>query len=242
MTHGVDFFSGLIWGFGTVLGPVVGGAFEKVTWRWAFYINLIIGGVFAPVYLFLLPSFNPMPGKSLSHRFSGFDYVGAVLSIAALVSVVMAINFGGTLYAWNGGQIIALFVVSGILFIVLGVQQTFSFMTTPVNRMFPVHFLKNKEAVLLFILSAAGNSSAFISIYYLPIYFQFTRGDSALESAVRLLPLIFLLSATILLSGFLMSKLGYYQPWYFAGAALSLISTALLCEFSVSILLKEGVY
>ena len=32
-------FSGLIWGVGTVLGPVVGGGFELYTWRWAFYIN-----------------------------------------------------------------------------------------------------------------------------------------------------------------------------------------------------------
>lgn len=31
---------GLIWGVGTVLGPVVGGAFDKVSWRWAFYLNL----------------------------------------------------------------------------------------------------------------------------------------------------------------------------------------------------------
>lgn len=31
--------SGLFWGIGTVLGPVVGGSFELYTWRWAFYIN-----------------------------------------------------------------------------------------------------------------------------------------------------------------------------------------------------------
>ena len=35
----------IAWGLGTVLGPVVGGAFaenESATWRWAFYINLCI--------------------------------------------------------------------------------------------------------------------------------------------------------------------------------------------------------
>lgn len=31
--------SGLVWGIGTVLGPVVGGGFELYNWRWAFYIN-----------------------------------------------------------------------------------------------------------------------------------------------------------------------------------------------------------
>jgi MFS family permease len=43
--------SGLIWGVGTVLGPVVGGGFELVTWRWAFWINLIIGGIWGPIYV-----------------------------------------------------------------------------------------------------------------------------------------------------------------------------------------------
>jgi hypothetical protein len=43
--------TGLMWGIGTVLGPIVGGAFadSTLTWRFAFYINLCIGGLFAPV-------------------------------------------------------------------------------------------------------------------------------------------------------------------------------------------------
>jgi MFS family permease len=48
-------YSGLVWGLGTVLGPVIGGAIEGFNWRWASYINLIIGGVLSPVWFFLLP-------------------------------------------------------------------------------------------------------------------------------------------------------------------------------------------
>lgn len=65
--------------------------------------------------------------------------------------------------------------------------------------------------------------------FYLPVYFQFSRGDSALEAAVRMLPFITLLCATILLSGYLMGRLGYFQPWYVAGAALALVGHVLLC-------------
>ena len=197
----------------------------------AFYINLCIGAVFAPVYIFLLPSFNLAPDKSLSHKFTGFDCIGTILSIAALVTAVMGINFGGTSYDWNSGSVITLLVVSGVLFLLFGLQQYACFMTTPNKRMFPVHFLRNREALLLFVAAAACNTAAFVSIYYIPIYFQFTDRDSALESAVRLLPLIFLLSGTILLNGFLMSKFGYYQPWYMIGAALTLVATVLLCKF-----------
>lgn len=141
----------------------------------------------------------------------------------------MAINFGGTLYAWNSGQIIALFVVAGILTIVFALQQAFSIFTRNQDRMFPVHFLRNKEAVLLFVITAAGNCAAFIPIYYIPLYFQFTRGDAALKAAVRLLPLICTISATILVNGALMSKFGYYQPWYVGGNVLILIGGVLFC-------------
>ncbi|KAG9984867.1 major facilitator superfamily transporter, partial [Aureobasidium melanogenum] len=219
---------GLVWGIGTVLGPVVGGGFDKVSWRWAFYLNLIIGGVFAPVYLFMLPSFDPQP-KTVSFfgRAKNFDFVGAALSIASILCLVMAINFGNALYAWNSGQIISMFVLSFVLLVVFAVQQKFAWFTTKTERMFPAHLIKNKEANLLFICAACANTAGFLPIYYLPVYFQFSRGDDALEAAVRLLPLITILSATIIVNGYLMSKLGYYQPWYIGGAAVALIGNVL---------------
>ncbi|KAF2088014.1 major facilitator superfamily transporter [Saccharata proteae CBS 121410] len=220
---------GFVWGIGTVLGPVVGGGFDKITWRWAFYINLIIGGVFAPVYLFMLPTFDPQPaGTKFLARAKNFDFVGAALSIASILCLVMAINFGDALYAWNSGQIIAMFVLSFVLLVAFAIQQRYSWFTNPEERMFPCHLLLNKEANLLFICSACANTAGFLPIYYIPTYFQFSRGDNALEAAVRLLPLITILSATIILNGWLMSKLGYYQPWYIIGAALALIGNVLL--------------
>lgn len=51
-----------------------------------------------------------------------------------------------------------------------------------------------------------------------------------MASVVRLLPLIFLLCATILTNGWLMSKLGYSMPWYAIGAALVLIANVCLCK------------
>lgn len=70
----------------------------------------------------------------------------------------------------------------------------------------------------------------FISIYYLPIYFQFTRGAGALETAKYILPFILFLSACVLLNGEFMGRTGYAVPWYIWGTSLQLIGGVLMCK------------
>ncbi|GKT59764.1 MFS drug efflux transporter [Colletotrichum tofieldiae] len=227
-------FVGLVWGVGTVLGPVVGGAFveSKATWRWAFYINLCVAGLFAPVYLFLIPSFKPQPGRTFADLIKQFDVVGTILNMGAITSLVMAINLGGSLYAWNSPQIIALFVVMAVVFIIFGIQQGVPFFTALENRIFPGQFFRNMNALFLFICASAVNTAGFIPIYYVPLYFQFTRGDSAIDAAVRLLPLIIVLSASILANGHLMGRFSYFQPWYVFGSILALIGGVLMSRIT----------
>jgi MFS family permease len=92
--------TGIVWALGTVLGPVVGGAFadSTATWRWAFYINLCLGGTFVPVYLFLLPSIDPRLGKKFLKRLYEMDILGGILLIGAFVLGIIAISFGRILY------------------------------------------------------------------------------------------------------------------------------------------------
>jgi len=146
----------------------------------------------------------------------------------------MAINFGGTLYAWNSGKTIALFVVSGLLLLAFAIQQSFCLFTNPQGRIFPIHFLKMKEPVLLFILMAANNAAQVIMLYYLPLYFQFTKGVGSLNSAVKLLPLIFAVTVAIMANGAIMSKFGYYFPWYLGGSILILIGGALVSRIDIN--------
>lgn len=222
--------TGLTWGLGTVLGPIIGGAFtdSSAGWRWSFYINLCIGAACAPVYIFMLPSPDPRPGVKLIDRVREMDWLGALLMLGAFTTGVSAISLGGLTDPWSSSTIIGLFCGSGVIFILLGCQQVFLFLTTKERRIFPVEFLSSRTLLILFAMTAAGGTAVFIPIYMVPILFQFTRNDSALEAGVRLLPFIFLMILFIITNGIVMSQTGYYMPWYLAGGILTVVGGALM--------------
>lgn len=163
---------GICWGSGTVLGPIIGGAFtdSSATWRWSFYINLVIGGVVAPIYLLLLPSTNAQIRETgFFRRLRSIDWVGTVIISGATVSGVMGINFGGVLFPWNSGTIIGCFICSGILWILFGIQQVYCIFTTVDDRIFPCDIVLNWEANMLFTHTAGGLGSSVVAIYFIPV-------------------------------------------------------------------------
>ena len=82
--------------------------------------------------------------------------------------------------------------------------------------------------VLLFIATACAGTCLFVPIFYVPLFFQFTNGDSGLDSAVRLLPFIFVFIFVVMAQGVLMPKLGYYYPFYIIAGVLTTIGGALM--------------
>lgn len=224
--------TGLTWGIGIVLGPVIGGAFSisSVGWRFAFYINLLVAVPAVPAYIFLLPNhIDPRPDiTSLRARLEEIDYVGNVLLIGGLASFILAINWGGVIHPWKSGQVIGCFCASGVLFILLAVQQVRAVATTAARRIIPVQILGNRTVLILVACCASAGAAAFVPIYFIPTFFQFTRGDSALDAGVRLLPFIVVMVVFIIVNGSLMGRLGYYTPWFTTGGLLALTGAALM--------------
>lgn len=222
--------TGLVWGLGTVLGPVVGGGFasSSATWRWAFYINLVLIGAFAPVYIFLLPSIQPDTTIPISEKVKRLDFLGALLSAGMWSTFVMAFTFGGAQWAWSDNRTIVMFVMFGVLLIAFIVQQYFTILTTPEDRVFPGHFLKRRSFVLLYILTSTPAAGVFVPAYFIPLYFQFSKGDSPIDAAVRLLPFVILMVTFAMISGALLPVFGYYMPWYVFAGVFILIGGSLM--------------
>lgn len=226
--------TGFCWGIGAVLGPVIGGSFvtSSATWRWAFYINLIIAAALFPAYLFALPSFHPVTtGVSVMDRVKKIDVVGLFLGAGVWVSFTMAFTMAGGQWPWSDGRTIGTIVAFVVTLVAFAIQQTWCIFTTPDSRSFPVHLLRSRSQILLYIGTAANITSLFVIVYFIPIYFQFVHSDSALQAAVRLLPFVVVTVVFNLSAGHLLSKVKYYMPIYVVSGIFMTLGSALLTAY-----------
>ena len=150
----------------------------------------------------------------------------------------MGLSFGGALYSWNSGAIVGLVCCSGVLWIVFGIQQTTAAFTTKESRILPLHILHSMEMWVLIIQTGCSIGILFITIYYIPLYFQFVRGESTVRSAVDLLPFLFTTVSTMLISGRLITSFGCYKLWFIAGSGLAFVMS--VCLYTAAIDATHG--
>ncbi|EGD97384.1 hypothetical protein TESG_04795 [Trichophyton tonsurans CBS 112818] len=222
--------TGIVWGAGAILGPVIGGSFadSPATWRWAFYINLVLAAITLPALFLLVPRHNSSPDGSVLSKFKELDIIGMILNGGVYFLWVMVLTFAGVTWKWNDGRIIALFVLFGVTLIAFILQQYFAVFTTPARRAFPGTFLRRRSLIILYISTCCSNSAFFVGAYYIPLFFQFTRGDSAIAAAVRLLPFVMVTITVIMSSGALMPVFGNYMPWYFISGVFLVAGSSLM--------------
>ena len=180
----------VVWGIGAVVGPVVGGAFAQssTTWRWAFYINLFIAAATAPGLIWCVPSIDPDKIR-FQEKLRKMDWIGIIIFCAGCTSFTMALSFGGVVYAFDSPQEIVLWTMSGVLLVATILLTIFHPAVQKDHRLYPVHLFKYKEINFLKIALFGAMGVLMVSLYYIPLLFQFTRDDSPLDAAVRLLPL-----------------------------------------------------
>ena len=194
------------------LGPVLGGLFAQspAGWRWSFYLNLICGALTFPIYLILLPSYRTdLMSMNIWSKIRSIDILGYLLWVGGLISLVMILSFGGAQYSWVSSSMIALIVCTIIFWLLFTFQQTTSTLMPKGqgSPIFPVRISKRADICIFAIQTAIGFGVLFVTINYLPLYFQFARGEHALQSAKDMLPLVFF-GVTVSPSAFIMYSWG----------------------------------
>lgn len=189
----------------------------------------MIGAIFAPTLVWILPSIALKNDVPVLQKLRTMDWLGIAIFFAGATCFTMAINFGGTLYAWSSSPEIVFWVFTGILLIAFILVSHYHPFAASENRLYPLHFYRTFELANLQLQILLVSGIILTTAYYVPLYFQFARGDDAMQAAVRLLPFVLTLVFASLCNGFVMPRLGYHKPWFVGGSGLYLAGCALMC-------------
>jgi hypothetical protein len=196
------------------------------SWRWCFYINLPVGAVTVLVILlsFESPKQDVPKDETFLDRIQHFDPIGTLVFIPAIVSLLLALQWGGTRYSWSSGRIIGLLVVFGILlaaFVCIQYRQQ-------ENATVPPRIASDRSIWAGCLYGFCSGASFFLMVYYVPLWFQAVQGVSAVQSGIRNLPMLITTIVLSIASGGLVTALGYYTPFMIAATVFMSIGAGLI--------------
>ncbi|KAK3634410.1 hypothetical protein LTR56_015289 [Elasticomyces elasticus] len=204
---------------GLVFGPLIGGALTQyTTWRWCFYINLPIGAVAGALLVFSrgVPDAHSKPPamevfRDLHHK---LDLIGFVLLSPAIIMALLALQWGGNVYAWDSATIIGLFCGAAGNLLAWSAWNWWK----KDDALIPVSMIRRTRVWSGSLVVGFLMSSLYIFVYYLPIYFQSADSASPTMSGVYMLPNILASLVLAVAVGKAVQIVGYYTPFSIASA------------------------
>lgn len=200
-----------------------------MTWRLCFYINLPLGAVtiMAIAFLFHDPERPAVVSIGWKERLKSFDLYGNVFLMPAIISLFLALQWGGSKYTWGNGRIIGLFVVFGVLIVGFIAVQFWR----PQTAMMPPHIIARRSVWAACVFSFCMAGAFFALTYYIPIWFQAVKGVSAVKSGIMNIPLILGVVISSILVGGMVTGIGYYTPFMLASTVVTSVGSGLLTTF-----------
>jgi hypothetical protein len=140
----------------------------------------------AALLFFLPPLERPeLSSVRLTEKLKRVDIVGLLIFIPAIVCLLLALQWGGSTYAWNNGRIIALFVHFGVLGIAFIAFEYWK----GAEATLPMHIITQRSVAAAAWSAFCNGASFFLLIYYIPFWQQVIRNASAASSGSACFPL-----------------------------------------------------
>jgi EmrB/QacA subfamily drug resistance transporter len=208
--------------FAMIGGPLVGGTLtDHLGWRWAFYINVPLGGIALAMVVMLLH----LPARRAQ---GSIDYAGAALLTTAITSAVLVTSWGGTEYDWSSP------VIVGLSALAVAAAASFLFVERrAVEPVLPLGVFRSRNFSLMTVIGFVLGFVMFGAMTFLPLYQQTVQGASATNSGLLLLPVLLPMMVVSVITGRATTRTGKYRAYPLLGGALIPAGLFLLAQLDV---------
>ncbi|KAI9494525.1 major facilitator superfamily domain-containing protein [Zychaea mexicana] len=214
----------VIYGLSSVVGPLIGGAFvDYLTWRWDFWLNLIVAGIPILIMTFLFKESTPVRQESFIEKLKRIDGLGILFSISCVTCLLLAFSWG-PLYGWGNGHSIGPFVAAGVAFILLIISQRW----IAKEPIMPAAVVLKPSLFTVYIYMVCLGVGFAGTLYFGPILFQSVFGANSTQSGIRLIPFMGSLIAGSLGSSILINYFPYFKAYVLLGACCNVLGYGLI--------------
>ena len=168
--------------------------------------------------------------KPLLQKALALDLIGNFLLIVAAVLLFLALQLNEISWAWSSAGMIGLLVGSGVTAILFVLWQW----RQGDKALLPPRIVLQRSVAASCLGAFFIYGTFLLHAYYLPIWFQAIKNDTAIMSGVSLIAYVIGNAIFSVIAGILVSKIGYFAPPAIIGAAVGTVGCGLLSTLQVN--------